>query len=87
MQDATIIVWGTPASPFVNKVLLALTAHDLAYEIKPVLPSTFNIPVLEMGSVHVEDSAAILYYLDIAYVQTLYPSDPAQAICFPHKWL
>ena len=81
MEHTTIIVWGTPASPFVNKVLIALTAHDLAYEIKPVLPSTFNIPVLEMGSVHVEDSAAILYYLDTAYVQTLYPSDPVQAIC------
>jgi len=96
MEHTTIIVWGTPASPFVNKVLIALTAHDLAYEIKPVLPSAFNkmlgkgepthfvnispqgrIPVVEIGSVHIEDSAAILYYLDAVYAPMLYPSDPA----------
>ena len=97
MQDATIIVWGTPASPFVKKVLIALTAHDLTYEIKPVLPSAFNqflgkvdpthfvnispfgrIPVLEIGTLHIPESAAILYYLDKAYTQKLYSSDPAE---------
>ena len=97
MEHTTIIVWGTPASPFVKKVLITLTAHDLTYEIKPVLPSAFNkilgkgepthfvnispqgrIPVLEIGTLHIPESAAILYYLDKAYTQKLYSSDPAE---------
>ena len=81
---------GNPVSPYVRKVMLALDAKALDYELDPITPflgsAAFErlsplrrIPVLIDGDLVVNDSTVICEYLAEAYPGApLYPLDPAE---------
>lgn len=83
-----IRVIGNHVSPYVRKVILALEAKGLAYEVDPIVPFMRSeafaavsplerIPVLIDGDLVVNDSSVICEYLDEAYPGApLYPREP-----------
>lgn len=85
-----IRVIGNHVSPYVRKVILAVEAKGLAYEVDPIVPFMGSdefarlsplrrIPVLIDGDLVLPDSTVICEYLDDAYPGApLYPRDPAE---------
>lgn len=83
-----ITVHGSPASPFVRKVRVALAEKGLEYTLDPVMPFGPNpefrklsplgkIPALTDGDATLPDSSVICAYLERKYpARPLYPSDP-----------
>ena len=81
---------GGPASPYVRKVLAALSWKDIAYTIDPIVPFHGNdefsnlsplrrIPVYIDDRVTLCDSSVILQYLEDRWPdKPLYPADIAQ---------
>jgi glutathione S-transferase len=90
-------VYGVPASPFVRKVLVALTEKGIAYDREDVIPVNVSaeykkisplgkIPAFRDGDVTLADSSVIIAYLEKTKAEpALYPSDPrdyARALWF-----
>jgi glutathione S-transferase len=84
----TVTIIGSFVSPYVRKVLAALTLKDVAFEVDPITPFFGNdeferlsplrrIPVLIDGDFTISDSSVIAAYLDAAYDgHPLFPADP-----------
>ena len=89
VEDRPRTLIGPHVSPYVRKVVLALDAKGLGYEIDPITPFTAapsfkalsplrRVPVLIDGDLVINDSTVICEYLDEAYPGTpLYPATPA----------
>jgi len=87
--DMTVKIIGGPGSPYVRKVLAALTWKGIAYEIDPIVPFYGNaefsrisplrrIPVYVDDRVTLCDSSVILQYLEDRWPHNpLYPADIA----------
>lgn len=80
-------VYGVQLSPFARKVILALEAKGVAFEVNPVTPMEKpegfeqlsplgKIPAFEDDQLKIADSTVICEYLDQRYPQVpLYPAD------------
>jgi glutathione S-transferase len=85
-----IRIIGSFVSPYVRKVLAALSLKELDYEVDPITPFYGNaeferlsplrrIPVLIDGDFTISDSSVICAYLDEAYPgHALFPADPKE---------
>lgn len=85
----TVRIIGGPASPYVRKVLAALTWKGIAYEIDPIVPFYGNeefgrisplrrIPILIDDRVTLCDSSVILQYLEERWPERpIFPADLA----------
>jgi glutathione S-transferase len=85
----TMLIVGSPVSPYVRKVLVALALKGVDHEIDPITPFYGNddfsrlsplrrIPVLIEGDMVLNDSTVICEYLDEAYPEPpLMPRSPA----------
>jgi len=83
-----MIVYGTGYSPYVRKVLVALTEKNVPYEHRPVMfhapdqdfqaaSPLGKIPAIEDGGFKLADSSAILWYLERKHpTPALVPADP-----------
>lgn len=83
-------IHGVSASPFVRKVLVAMTEKNLPYESVPVMPMAptpefkkisplGKIPVYQDGDFFLPDSSCIVAYLEKVHpTPALMPSDPKQ---------
>ena len=91
MAAQDLILWGSPASPYVRMVMIA--AHELGaaddLDYRKVTPETIidavsphnslaQIPTLVTANGPVYDSRTILYWLDDHYGPSLIPRDPEQ---------
>ena len=91
------IVFGVTPSPFVRKVLVALSEKNIPYELKPVIPPGNDaayrqmsplgkIPAFKDGERTLCDSSVICAYLERVHPSpALYPTDPydyARALWF-----
>lgn len=84
-----MLVVGSPVSPYVRKVLVALAMKGLEHEVDPIVPFYGNeaftrisplrrVPVLIDGDLVLNDSTVICEYLDEAYPgPALLPARPA----------
>nr|WP_184067034.1 glutathione S-transferase family protein [Sphingosinicella soli] len=90
-------VYGATISPFVRKVVVALTEKGLDFELAPVSLRSRNpdflsispfgkMPAFRDGDFSIADSSAILHYLDAKYPDPALipaaPEDRARAIWF-----
>ncbi|GAB6263128.1 MULTISPECIES: glutathione S-transferase family protein [unclassified Photobacterium] len=85
-----MILHGASISPFVRKIMLALSYKGLSYELQPLNPylekelahkrhPMGKVPVLEHDSLTIIDSTVIAHYLDDLYpVPPLYPGDAGE---------
>ncbi|MEL6115850.1 glutathione S-transferase family protein [Photobacterium sp. SP02] len=85
-----MILHGASISPFVRKIMLALSYKGLNYDLQPLNPylekelahkrhPMGKVPVLEHDSLTVIDSTVIAHYLDDIYpVPPLYPGDAGE---------
>ncbi|MDO6707103.1 glutathione S-transferase family protein [Photobacterium sp. 1_MG-2023] len=85
-----MILHGASISPFVRKIMLALSYKGLSYELQPLNPylekelahkrhPMGKVPVLEHEGQTVIDSTVIAHYLDDLYpVPPLYPGDAGE---------
>ncbi|MBD8512303.1 glutathione S-transferase family protein [Photobacterium sp. WH77] len=85
-----MILHGASISPFVRKIMLALSYKGLNYNLQPLNPylekelahkrhPMGKVPVLEHDSLTVIDSTVIAHYLDDIYpVPPLYPGDAGE---------
>ena len=87
-QEPLLIVYGTGYSPYVRKVLVALTEKGVSYEHRPVMfhapdpefqaaSPLGKIPAIEDGAFRLADSSAILWYIERKHpTPALVPSEP-----------
>ncbi|KKD01361.1 glutathione S-transferase family protein [Photobacterium halotolerans] len=85
-----MILHGASISPFVRKIMLALSYKGLNYDLQPLNPylekelahkrhPMGKVPVLEHDNLTVIDSTVIAHYLDDIYpVPPLYPGDAGE---------
>jgi glutathione S-transferase len=89
MSDTSALIIGSPASPYVRKVLAALEVKGVAYELDPIIPfygddrfeamsPLRRIPVYRDELATISDSSVICQYLEDRWPSPrLYPEDIA----------
>jgi glutathione S-transferase len=87
-RSAMMILYGSPISPFVRKVLAFCAEKEVAIDLKPggmgqggdefKIASPFGkMPGFQDGDYFLADSSAIVHYIDAAHPETpLIPADP-----------